>query len=238
MQHHREQDSLGFRLIDVEEHKMDGTSLYWGIWEKDTIASEVHRADGWSEMVKLKRKMYKEGYKLDDVEAYLNDIDHIVYLGVWAKIDEKHKIWKLDSWAGLEKKNKEMAKDYMILVDVEPFMDEDGTRKYLAVFHPGGFFETSHVYTSTDLKEFNLERLKRYKSGYRIIDFESYRVDGKEHYISVYHKGDYEESLRHNLNEASFKAHQKNYLETEGLQLIDIEVFVGEANWVEVQPVK
>ena len=109
-QHHEEKDSLGYRLIDVESHKIDGNILYWGIWKKDTIASQVHLVEGWTEMVKMKRKMYKEGYKLDDVEAYLNDIDQIVYLGIWAKVDEKHKIWKLDSWAGLLKKNREMEK--------------------------------------------------------------------------------------------------------------------------------
>lgn len=237
-QHHQEQDSLGFRLIDVEAHKMDGTTLYWGIWKKDTIESQVHLVEGWTGMVKMKRKMYKEGYKLDDVEAYLNDIDHIIYLGVWSKVDEKHKIWKLDSWAGLLKKNEEMEKDYMILIDVEPFMDDDGTQKFLAVYQPGGFFASSHVYTSDDMKAFNLERMKRRKSGYRIVDFESYKVDGKELYLCIYHQGEYEESFRHNLNEASFRAHQKNYLETEGLQLIDIEVFVGEGKWIEIRAVK
>lgn len=237
-QHHQELDNMGFRLIDVETHKIDGNTLYWGIWQKDTIESQVHLVEGWSGMVKMKRKMYKEGFRLDDVEAYLNDIDQIIYLGIWCKLDEKHKIWKLDSWAGLLQKNEEMEKDYMILVDVEPFLDDDGTQKFLAVYHSEGFFATSHIYSSNDLKDFNLDRMKRGKSGYRIVDFETYKINGKEQYLSIYHQGDYEESLRHNLNEASFKAHQKNYLETDGLQLIDIEIFTGEGKWVEVRAVK
>ena len=225
---HKEMDSLGYRLIDLEGFANKDNSEFWAIWQKDTLYSEFHRMEEWVEVVKMKRKMVKLGFILDDIEVVTDQFGDIFFVGVWKKGKEIHKIWKLDSWNGLLKKNKEMARDYMVLVDIEPYIDQSGVFRYLAVYHPGGFFETSHVFTSDDQKAFNVDRLQRRKSGYRMMDFELFSSKGKSSYIGVFHRGTQKEALRQNLKKDNFEEHRQQLKANNSIQLVDIEIHSGE----------
>ena len=235
----KEYASNGYRLIDLEAYT-DQETTFWAIWKKDTTSIVVERIDDWSNMVRMKRKMAKEAYLLDDLEAYTDPSGHLRYLAIWSKIKkpQKHKMWKLDSWAGLKKKNDDMSQDYMILKDVEPFIDVDQKVRFLAVYHPASFLEHSNVFYSSDNKAFYTDRIQRRKSGYRMIDFEAFEVDGKIHYYGVFHSGDFLESLRQSLDLPSLKAHEKHLKEKDGLQIVDLELHGWEGRTLTPEEVK
>ena len=71
-----------------------------------------------------------------------------------------------------------------------------------------------------------------------MTDFECFEIDGKIHYFGVFHDLDQGEALRYSLDEPSMKAHTKYYTETEGMQLVDLELHPWKGKTVEVKPVK
>jgi hypothetical protein len=227
----QEYDTSGFLLKEVETFGQTKNRRFWAAWEKTPGESRIEEISDWDSMVWKKREMAQEGYCMQDIETYFDDKGAQRFLAVWHKSPVPHKMWKLDSREGLEQVTKDMARSNHFPVDVEAFAGADGKTGFLAVYHQRKPAQKSHMFVTGDLKKFNVERVQRRKSGFRMTDFEYIKEqNGDELYLAVFHKGDYEESLRHHLNGESFSRLRNELAASRNLKLIDIEIAEGSGN--------
>ena len=218
----------GFLLKDVETIEDEGKRKYFALWSADTTASKLYQIPGWDSLVQIKRKMAREGYMMTDIEAYPQEDGRNHFLCVWKEQRIWHKVWKLDTWEGVLQKNEEMLKKYMYLRDVEIIKSPSDGWKFLVIYHEGDRDrkERGYIFKSDDLKTFTTDLMRRQKSGFQMIDFETYQESGKKIYVAVYQKGYEADTWRQNLDAKSFEAHSK-VLKTNQFQLIDFEVSEG-----------
>lgn len=220
-------DSLnqnGYRLFDLETYKGSGDRTFWGIWIKSDLPAVVESVYGWTSFVEKKRAMTSDSFLLTKVTAYAVSDKEQYYIGVWMKEDTPHKVWKLDSREGLAQKTEEMARQDFFIRNVEVFSSPNKTLIFLALFHKGKVTTPrNYVYTSDDLKVFKTNVLQRQKSGFRLVDFESFEEKGTRWYLGVFEKGDYETVLLEGQETPDFNGRWE-ILEEQGLRLMDIEL--------------
>lgn len=217
-------DSTGFQLADVELMKDAGANKYWAIWAKTGQHSVLAEVAGWDSLVQKRRDMAKEGFVLTELEGQAGPNNVFLFTGVWTVGKTSHKAWKLDSWEGLVKKNEEMAKDNFYLVDVEAVPFPDGTMPYIALYHVGKQTAQTFLYEAADLTTFNTDRVRRGKSGYRLIDFERFEHGEREYFVGIYQKANFDDSLRAGLDEEGFQKLRTERAKNEGIYLTDIEI--------------
>lgn len=220
----------GFKLVDLEVvHEKNQEDQFYGLWQRDTTATMSFKVPGWDSLVQAKRKMAKQGYVMTDIEAYAGKDKRNHFYCVWEKKKIWHKVWKLDTWEGLVKKNKEMVQQFLYLRDIEAIQTPNEGTKFLAIFHEGDRErkQRTHVFASADLEAFNTDQWQRKTSGYHMIDFESYQEDDKTFYIGVYQKiRDQKHVLRQNFSKTDFDKHAATLLEN-NFRLTDIEIQDG-----------
>lgn len=219
----QEWNGKGFRPVDIESKLIDGTRYYWLIGSKSDLKSKLEIITGWGNFVKMKRQMVKEDYVLTDVEAIaLNEIDHH-FVGIWHQGDTKHKIWKLDSVEGIEKKTDEMGEDNYYPVNIEVFQTPAKTPIYLVTYYYGPVTSQSHIFTTKDTKTFNTDLLQRTKSGYRMIKYEHFELNEEPHYLAIYRRGEYESKFIRDLDRTEFDGLWE-LQEKEGLYLVNVDI--------------
>jgi len=235
-QRQAEVDTAGYQLIDVEVVKDNKINKYWAIWAKTKQHSVLAEVAGWDSLVQKRRDMAKDGFVLTELEGQAGPNNVFLFTAVWAPGKTAHKVWKLDSWAGLVKKNEEMAKDNLYLVDVEAVPFPDGTMPYLALYHYGKQTDQTYLFEASDLTTFNTERARRNKSGFRLLDFEQFEHGEREYYVGIYKKSAFDESLRASLDEQGFQKLRSERAKNESIYVTDIEI--GRVKTSKVIPAK
>ena len=223
-QRQMQMDTAGYELTDVELAKDGKANKYWAIWAKTKQHSVLAEVAGWDSRVQKRRDMAKEGLVLTELEGQAGPNNVFLFTGVWTPGKTAHKVWKLDSWAGLVKKNEEMAKDNLYLVDVEAVPFPDGTMPYIALYHYGKQTDQTYLFEASDLTTFNTERARRTKSGYRLLDYEQFEHGEREYYVGIYKKGTFDDSLRASLDEQGFQKLRTERAKSESIWLTDIEI--------------
>ncbi|NUO01104.1 MAG: hypothetical protein HUU01_10875 [Saprospiraceae bacterium] len=224
-QRHMQMDTAGYQLTDVELAKDNNKiNKYWAIWAKTKQHSVLATVAGWDSLVQKRRDMAKEGFVLTELEGQAGPNNVFLFTGVWTTGKTAHKAWKLDSWAGLVKKNEEMAKDNFFLVDVDATPFPDGTMPYVALYHYGQQPDQTFLFEASDLTTFNTERARRHKSGYRLLDYEQFEHGEREYYVGIYKKGTFDDSLRAGLDEQGFQKLRTERAKNESIYLTDIEI--------------
>ena len=215
--------AAGYRLMELETAKKGADRYFWSIWVKSDLGHKLERIDGWKSFIEQKRAKVEEGYVMGEVEGVaLTDKEQQFY-GVWYKGDTPHKVWRLDSREGIQKKTDEMAAANFYLVDLDVFETPANTVQYLALYHYGLVGQRAYIVVEKDLKLFNTEILQRTKSGYRIIDFEKYVENEEVYYLAVFRKGDSEAVLLRDMDKDGFYG-RLDMSEQNRFQLIDIEL--------------
>ena len=215
-----------FQLVDLEAVAVGGEVSFWGIWQKTTRKARIERASGWENIIKVKRRMEKEGYTLIDIEGYRGPSGADLFVGVWIPGGKAQKLWNLDSWEGLLKNTARQSQEYFQLVDVEVYIDEWGATNYLAVYHKLAPSERGHLVRSDDAETFYRERTRRRKSGYTMVDFETFDQNGQTFLIGMYKQEAATEKDCNRLDWASFVTYQDQL--DEQYRLVDLEVSTGD----------
>lgn len=220
----------GFELADVEAVPKSNRVRYWAIWKEGQQASRIERAAGWENMLKLKHRMADEGWVLRDVEGFLEEGNRETFLGIWTKGTTDHKVWKLNSWDGLVKQSKVLGQSYYQLTDIEAFKGEYGLTNFLAVYQKLPPTERAFPAQSENPDQFYKDKIQRTKSGYAIVDYETYQENGITFLVSLYKKSAIKDNCRHRLDWTSFVAYQQFLGET--YKLADIEISEGNGNLI------
>ncbi len=134
----------------------------------------------------------------------------------------------MDTWDGVVKKNMEMVQQFLYLRDVEAIQTPKDGIKFVAIYHEGDRErkQRAHMFASTDLEAFNTDQWQRKMSGYHMIDFEIFEIDGKANYLGIYRKSEAEHVLRQNFLAEDFKTHLET-LRKNNFRLVDIEIGKG-----------
>lgn len=219
-----------FQLIDLEAVPGEEEVSFWGIWRKTTRPARIERASGWENIIKVKRRMQAEGYTLIDIEGYRDPSGADLFAGIWIRGKEEQKLWKLDSWEGVLQNTAKQSKDYFQIVDIEAYIDEWGTTNYLAVYHKMSPSQRGYLVQTDDAETFAKERTLRHKSGYALIDLETYEVNGRQMRLGMYKKTNIDEATNTYLDWESFVTYQDQL--GEQYSLVDLELGGGDGQLV------
>ncbi len=220
----------GFELTDVEAVPKGNQTRYWAIWKEGQQSTRIERAGGWENMLKLKHRMADEGWILQDVEGFLEEGSRETFLGIWIKGNKDHKVWKLDSWDGLLKQSEVLGRSYYQLTDIEAFRGEYGITNFLAVYQKLSPSERAFPIQTDNPDQFYQDKIRRTKSGYAIVDYETYQQNGITFLLGLYKKAAVKDNCRHRLDWTSFVAYQQ-FL-GDSFKLIDIEISEGDGNFI------
>lgn len=213
----------GYRPTEIESKVVDNQRRYWLIGTKSDRGAQLRQVTGWGEFVKLKREMADADFVLADIEAYaLNEVDYH-FVGIWHEGKTNHKIWKLDSMEGIEKKTREMGSDNYYPIHIEAVQTPSKTTTFLVIYHQAPVSARTHIFATSDIKAFNTDLLQRTKSGYRMIDYEKYSDGSQDNYICIYRRGDFDIRFVRDLDRSEFDGLWE-LQEKEGLFLVNMEV--------------
>jgi hypothetical protein len=181
--------SKGFELIDLEVTTTKSEPVYSAIWKEGSAKATISLVPGWDSLVILKRQMAADTFLMQDIEAFTHKGESH-FLAIWTPGNDKHKVRKLKSWEGLTNDYEELRKRGYEMVDIEGYTAEDGETQYLAIYHKRIASQRTHLYRSSDAEAFNIDKVKRNKSGYQLFDFEHFEKREVPFYFGLYAKTD------------------------------------------------
>lgn len=179
--------SKGFELTDLEVSIVEDSPLYSAIWEEDAAKATIALVPGWDSLVILKRQMAADTFLMQDIEAFTHK-DESYFLAIWTPGNDKHKVRKLNSWEGLSNDYEELKKRGYEMIDIEGFSSSAEETHYLAIYHKRIASQRTHLYRSSDIDAFNIDKGKRNKSGHQLFDFEHFEKRGVSFYFGLYEK--------------------------------------------------
>ncbi len=183
----QEYKTKGYRPLDVESYRVNGTQKYAGIWVQNK------ERYGWSSKRNLTASQYgtyfqeqrAKGYRVVDIEAYQTS-GGTRYAAIWVQ-NKENVAWAqfrdMSRSAYQDKVNEYSRKGY-IVVDFEAYKIGNSDR-YAAIWEKRAGF-ASQTRTNRTKREFaNLWREYRDK-GYRLVDFERYSTAGGTKYGGIW----------------------------------------------------
>lgn len=220
------QNAKGLRLIDVESSQIGGDErIFYGVYTESSLRDSLGIALGWRDFVKLKREMADGRYTMVDVHAFaLNETD-TKYIGVWVQEENDHKIAKMTSRSGLDRRIQEMGRRRYKLKRVHVLSTPDGEPEYIALFHYSPVQEYNFLHYSKDLTEFMEEFNERVKSKTRLVDYATFWENGKKFHLGVYQNGDYDYRFLLNADKKELDKKGATLKETKGLSLLNMNVY-------------
>lgn len=218
-------DKVNFHLMDLDIYTAKDTVRYWAICHQGAAWDTIQHIVRWDSLINQKRKMFKEGYVMQDIEHYRDAKKRDHYIAYWHKGSTTHKVWKFDSREAMNKKIISHAKQDLFLKDIEPVLMEDGSYKFLGVFHREGPRDRTYLYESDNLSTFMEDRRRRLKSGYRIRDFERFYEGEQLIFMAVYEKGTHPDFVQINaVTKFPDKGMMGGRYKDQELKLVDLEI--------------
>ena len=219
----------GYVLNDLEVAGTSQQKAYWATFKKSDLTRMIQRVSNWSDLQEKNKQLTSDGWLLVDVEASPFGRNEMEFLGVWEKkkdpttsIDQQ--LWKLTSLRSVLALSKQLDEKRYYAQDIEHVLDNEGNDQYIISFEKGFVDERTHVVVHVNPGSFLKDRLERFKSGYRLIDMESFDAEGKSFYVGVFKKLEGAETLKGNLNLESLNQMALT-LQDDGLVMTDFEVF-------------
>ncbi len=231
----------GYCIDDIEVTGNTRQKAYWATFKKSELTRITHRVNEWSDLLDKNKSLSDKGWSLVDIEASPFEQDKLEYLGIWEKMPpESYKtqqqLWKLSSMRSVLLLTKQMEEKKQYIQDIE-FIGNASQANYLLQYQEGFIDERTHIVVHITPTSFAEDRLERFKSGYRLIDFERFDAAGKSFFVGIFKKGNGPESLRANLDPSSFDDFSKT-VNKDGLAITDLEVMKEPLNAVPAKPSK
>ncbi len=177
----------GYRPVDIESYRKNGTQLFAGIWIKNTANYS------WSSKRNLTKQDYEtyiteqkaEGRKMIDLEMY-ETTNGIRYAAIWVK-NYNNAVWK--EVHGLDRddyqtKLNELTNDGYLVTQFDSYKD-GSTQRYAFLCEKRSGYAYQLRSDRTELEYANIWREYRDK-GYRLIDFECYKTSSGMRYGGVW----------------------------------------------------
>jgi len=229
----------GYRMIDVDAYSASGGMRYAMMWQRNDGRAWAERRDMTNAQYRKRWAEYRDrGFRPTDVEAYQVG-NKMRYAGIWVENRENIQ-WS--SWRNMKSKKygqrfKEMSDKGYMLVDMEAYKTPNGTR-YAAIW-----YKNTRNIAWAQLRNLTRERYQREvdsrsATGFRMVDFERYKVGSKTRYAAIWHKdGGPSQVIRTNRSKLGYANHFREYRD-DGYRPIDFERDGNKygAIWIKVNP--
>lgn len=231
----------GMRMIDVEAYPTAGGMRYAMIWEEND-------GRGWAEHRNMTDAQYSRrwaqyrdrGFRPTDVEAYRSGSSQR-YAGIWVQNRENiaWSSWRNMTSASYGEKFQEMSGRGYYLVDMEAYQTSSGLR-YAAIW-----YRNTRNIAWSQLRNMSREAYQRNVNekaaqGYRLVDYERYRVRGSTRYAAIWHRdGSPARIIRTNRNATQYANFFREYND-DGYRPVDFERDGSSygAVWAKVTPAR
>ena len=178
----------GYRPADIEVYKIGSAWRYAGIWveNKERLKWWSRRNMTSAQYGDAFKKRSAEGYRLVDMEAYQVG-NQVKYSAIWVENKPRVKWAQLRNMtrSSYQKQVTDRAKKGEMVVDYEAYQTPSGMR-YAAIWNkvPGNVKWT--VKTNLNETQFANRWREMRDRGYRIVDFERYKVGSSQRYAGVW----------------------------------------------------
>jgi len=165
--------SSGYHCKDIEAFVHNG-KLYWdGVFQKGIFRTGMWRNASKEAFVDKFEEMRQDGYRLYDVETYINEEGKRLWAGVFRKTNDAYSV-RLDRSTSefAEIRDRENANGKK-LIDVEVYM-KNGKQYWSGVFTKG---EPNKLNRNYSVEDFNALVQSRRAAGYKLIDVEYYETE-------------------------------------------------------------
>lgn len=211
----------GLRVSDLELETQDGALRVSAIFSAGTGSEFISLGLPWSEFQALNQDHQGSGFALTDMETYeLNEVR--LFAGVWAPLEASQQILTTPTnLISFTTNYQLLAGQGYVLTDLEVFEAMDRP-VYAGVFELAA--ETTLVIHNMNWNEFHEKFHELNADSYRMVDFESYVINGAAFYSAVWEPG-IQEDLLAVVDPAWNMGPIESDATLEGLTLIDFEIF-------------
>jgi len=237
--HFQNLSDKGYRMIDVDAYSVSGNVRYAMVWQRNDGRAWAERRDMTSDQYNQRWKEYRDrGFRPTDVEAYQVG-SKMRYAGIW--IENRENI-KWSSWRNMKAEKygerfEEMSRKGFMLVDMEAYKTPNGTR-FAAIW-----YKNTRNIQWAQLRNLTRERYQqevdsRAAAGFRMVDYERYKMGSKTRYAAIWHKdGGPSQIIRTNRSKLGYANNFREYRD-DGFRPVDFERDGSKygAIWVKVSP--
>ena len=194
----------GFKLVYVDGYNINGNVKFAALWKKGKVDGLIAKhglsAEAYQKEVD---KNHGNGYRLVHVDGYQKD-GKARFAAIWEKKSTKGLVARHNlTGATYQSEALKQQKDGYKLVHISGYAI-GGKAYYAAIWKVGNNKDqiTRHGLTSS---AYQTEVNKNWKNGYRVMQVDSYDVNGKVYYAAIFEKitGDF--SARHNLSPLNYQ---------------------------------
>lgn len=229
-----ELSAQGYMLLDIEVDEIDGEHRVGGVWQRNTDSR------GWYEnrelsltaFEELQRERREAGYRMIDQEVYVLGTSTF-YAGIW--IENSEELEWINYYDQTDNEFSTLFDRYSdagyLMIDVDAYVLPDGRLRYSAIWVDNVENLAWREWRDLSSDEF-AERFDQYEDRFRMIDVESYQVDGNQYYAGIWVE---------NVNgrgwaewrDATSKGFGEKWSELRdaGYRLIEYEVYPTDEGW-------
>ncbi len=165
--------AFGYHCKDIEAFVHNG-ALYWdGVFQKDIARTGMWRNASKQAFVDKCAEMRDDGYRLYDVETYINEEGKRLWAGVFRKTNDGYSV-RLDrstsEFSAIREQENANGKK---LIDVEVYL-KNGKQYWSGVFTKG---EPNKLNRNYSMDDFDAMVQSRRAQGYKLIDVEFYETE-------------------------------------------------------------
>lgn len=182
-----EYKNLGYRPLDIAAYPSGSSTLYAGIWVKNTegLSWSSHRNLTSTQYGDLYSQKRAAGFRLVDMEAY-NTSSGLRYSAIWYE-NKDNTVWtqyRNMTRSSYQTKVNELSSQGYTVVDFESYQSGSNTR-YAAIWEKKPGYASQVRTDRTETAFANLWRQYR-DMGYRLVDFERYSTENGDRYGGVW----------------------------------------------------
>ncbi len=225
LEHHKQKSAAGFELQDLEPVTVDNQVRFWASWSKTGKLTIVERAKDWPAMIRLKNQKAAAGWVLENLEAYTGPYEENWYIGIWTPGSINHKAIRLTTRAGLEQSTTVLARQFYYLVDIEVVRTPAQDLEFLCLFQRRSPDWRSFLVLTNNEEAFYEQKYQRNRSGYQLIDLETFVQEGEMNLLGLFRRDQAEENCRLFLDWSSLQSYHK-FL-GEDYAIADLEASAG-----------
>lgn len=209
-----------FRLVEIDTFVENGQRQFLGLFERGDGAYALWNAPTWIEFVSTAGIQAQQGLELVDFATF-EDGGQRRFLGAWRQGAGKQFLWSITGWSAFTQKWAELLQEGMQLVDLETFDIGHGLRQYVGVWRGGD--QDQALWSMTGWDAFTDKWTELAQEGMRLIDVETFPVNGDRQFLGVWQEGTGAYALEsHTGYDKFWRASER--LRFEGLRLVDIHV--------------
>jgi CubicO group peptidase (beta-lactamase class C family) len=216
----------GYRLIDVDAYPDNGELRYSMIWQRNTDGRRWASRRGMtsSEYHQWWERYRDEGLRPHDVEGYRTS-SGLRFAGIWVENSEGV------GWSSRRNLTSDEYGDYVREqraagrrpVDLELYETGAG-RRIAAIFYDNPTGTAWAALRGMPRQRYQQEADERAASGFRILDFESYRTSSGQRYAAIWERSPAQHAwtVRSDRSERAFANLWRQYRD-EGYRIVDFE---------------